>query len=77
MYIPYTADAELDELDGDGLATANRSIEVDAALLITGTAVGGGFLALPYFATPGGAEVQARPQLESTTRIQSLLVNRS
>ena len=40
--------------DGDGIAHGDEGEEWEAALLITGTAVGGGSLALPYFCAAGG-----------------------
>ena len=40
--------------DGDGVAHGDEGNELEAALLITGTAVGGGSLALPYFTAAGG-----------------------
>ena len=40
--------------DGDGNAHGDEGEEWEAALLITGTAVGGGSLALPYFCAAGG-----------------------
>ena len=40
--------------DGDDIAHGDEAAEWEAALLITGTAVGGGSLALPYFCAAGG-----------------------
>lgn len=39
---------------GDGVAHGDECEQWEAALLITGTAVGGGSLALPYFCAAGG-----------------------
>mmetsp|Transcript_30253 Transcript_30253/g.48692 ORF Transcript_30253/g.48692 Transcript_30253/m.48692 type:complete len:468 (+) Transcript_30253:301-1704(+) len=39
---------------GDGVAHGSQAKEWEAALLVTGTAVGGGSLALPYFCAAGG-----------------------
>ena len=39
--------------DGDDIAHGDEAAEWEAALLITGTAVGGGSLALPYFCAAG------------------------
>lgn len=41
-------------VDGDGVAHGESASEFEAALLITGTAVGGGSIALPYFCQAGG-----------------------
>ena len=42
------------ENDPDGIAHGEETNEFEAALLVTGTAVGGGSLALPYFCAAGG-----------------------
>lgn len=42
------------EHESDGIAHGRESNEFEAALLVTGTAVGGGSLALPYFCAAGG-----------------------
>ena len=42
------------EHDPDGVAHGEEGNEFEAALLVTGTAVGGGSLALPYFCAAGG-----------------------
>lgn len=41
-------------IESDGVAHGEASGEWEAALIITGTAVGGGSLALPYFCAAGG-----------------------
>ena len=47
-------EAEIVPVNADGVAHGEASEEWEAALIITGTAVGGGSLALPYFCASGG-----------------------